>query len=199
MTRVPGVVLAGGLSRRMGGGDKTLLAMGGKPILAHVLDRLSPQAHPVAINANGDEERFARFGLPVIADGVTGLPGPLAGILEAMRFARQHGAEAVLTVPADTPFLPTDLAQRLTEARAENGIAMAYSADRVHPVCALWPTTIAEALHRFLVEEQGRKILHFADRVGYRTVAFDNGADPFFNVNTPDDLEAASQRLCVDG
>ena len=192
---VPGVILAGGLSRRMGGGDKTLLALDGRPILDHVIDRLRPQTTALAINANGDPARFARFDLPILPDTVDGHPGPLAGVLAAMRFAAKKGGDAVLTAPADTPFLPRDLARRLGEARPADGIAMASGAGRTHPVCALWPVSLADTLERTLRDEDERRIIRFAERHGLAIVPFDDDDDPFFNVNTPDDLATAQARF----
>lgn len=203
MERIAGVILAGGLSRRMGGGDKALLTLGDWPLLSHVIDRLQRQAAPIALNANGDPARFRPFGLPVIPDTVEGFAGPLAGILAGMEWARQQkGVKALISVAADTPFFPEDLVTGL--ARATDGrldrIVVACSAGRRHPVFALWPLALTDALSAFLAEEQSRSVAAFADlhhaaeqdypleRFGAMT------ADPFFNINISEDL-AEAERL----
>ncbi|MBI1209778.1 MAG: molybdenum cofactor guanylyltransferase MobA [Azospirillum sp.] len=191
------VVLAGGLATRLGGRDKSLLPLAGRPLLAHILDRIAPQVGAVAINANGDPARFAGFGLPVVADGIAGFPGPLAGVLAGLEWARRHAPESpdILTVPGDTPFLPWDLVDRLdrhrTAAAAE--LACAASAGRTHPVIGLWPVARADALRRAVVGEGVRKVGVWAAR--YRLVTVDFACqplDPFFNVNTEDDLVRAA-------
>lgn len=201
---IPGVILAGGLATRMGGGDKGLRDLGGKPILRHVIDRLAPQADPIALNANGDPERFADWGLPVLADSIEGYAGPLAGVLAGLDWAAELGAENVVTVAADTPFFPQDLVQRLLEARAESGdpIALAASPDAGrksglgrHPTFGLWPVALRDDLRRAL-EDGLRKVVLWTDTHGCATALFDTpGPDPFFNVNTPDDLSVARARL----
>ncbi len=183
------VVLAGGLSRRMGGGDKPLLRLHGRALLDHVLDRLRPQVGVMALNANGDASRFAAYGLAVLPDPLPGHPGPLAGVLAAMRWARRLGTPSVLTVPGDTPFLPLDLAARLAAAGA---LAYAASSGRAHPTVALWPVDLAEALAAAVGDGQ-RRVRDWADRHGAVAVDFADGPpDPFFNVNTPADLAAAT-------
>jgi molybdopterin-guanine dinucleotide biosynthesis protein A len=189
-----GVILAGGLARRMGGGDKPLVKISGKPILEHVIDRLKPQCAALAINANGDPARFARFGLPVVADSVEGFAGPLAGVLAGMDFAAARGAADVLSAPGDTPFLPADLLSRLQAARKRAGasIAVAASNARTHHAVALWPVALRDELRRALIEEGERKvsafIAHFANVVVEWPV---EPYDPFFNVNRPEDLARA--------
>lgn len=190
----PAVVLAGGLSRRMGGGDKALLPFGPSTVLSAVLARLGPQAGPLAINANGDPGRLAPYGLPVLPDPVEGHPGPLAGILAAMLWARKLGAVAVLTVPGDAPFLPLDLVPRLARAGAP---AIAASQGRPHPVAGLWPVALAEALHADLLRGT-RKVGLFAHAQGARVVDLPvppGGPDPFLNLNTPEDLVLAARWL----
>jgi len=186
------VVLAGGLARRMGGGDKPLLMLAGQTLLDHALDRVRPQSHAQVLNANGDPTRFAAWGLPVVADTVPGFPGPLAGILAAMRWAQaQHPeTEYLLSVPGDTPFLPRDLGARLDAARREAGtpIACAASEGRVHPVIGLWRVTLADALEAAL-RGGHHKVGDFAAAHGLAEASF--VGDPFFNVNTPDDLARA--------
>lgn len=185
------VVLAGGLARRMGGGDKTLLELGGRTLLDHVLERLRPQVDAVALNANGDPARFARFGLPVLPDPMLGRPGPLAGVLAGMRWARGLGADSLLTVPGDTPFLPPDLVARL---RAAGGLACAASGGRAHPVVALWPLDLEAALAAALAAGE-RRLGVWAAAQGMARVAWEGTPDPFLNINTPEDLAEARRAL----
>lgn len=197
---VVGVVLAGGLARRMGGGDKCLLEIGGRPILDHIIERLTPQVHRIALNANGDIGRFAAFNLPVASDVVEGFPGPLAGILTGMEWATEFCPEAewIVTVPGDGPFLPVTLvADFLAAVRREAAeLAVACSGGRAQPVVGLWPVRLKDDLRRALVDEDIRKVDRWTAR--YRTVevAFDgNGIDPFFNANRPEDLKQAEDYL----
>jgi len=191
------VLLAGGRGRRMGGTDKALLTLAGRPMLAHVRDRISRQVHAMVINANGDPARFAALGLPVIPDTIPEFPGPLAGVLAGMRWAAAHhpAAADILSVPTDTPFLPADLAVRLCAQRRQP-IAVAASAGRLHPVVALWPVALADALEAALRAGE-RKVQAWMRRQGLSEVAFTVPAsgDPFANINTPDDLLAAEARL----
>lgn len=191
---IAGIVLAGGLGTRMGGTDKALMPLAGRPMLAHALARLAPQVPLLAISANGDPARFAAFGLPVLADGVPGFPGPLAGVLAGMDWAAAQGATAVLSLAADTPFPPADLAVRLDAA----GFAMAASPDtegrmRRHPTVALWPVRLREALRAALSRGE-RKVGRWAAEQGAGVVCWDQPPDPFFNVNTPQDLAQAEAR-----
>jgi molybdopterin-guanine dinucleotide biosynthesis protein A len=172
----------------MGGGDKTLLHVGGKTLLEHVLDAVRPDALAVAISANGDAGRFARFGCPVLADGHAG-QGPLSGLLAALLWGSSIDADAVLTVPGDTPFIPQSLASRLAPAPA-----CASSFGRLHPLVALWPVSAASALAAWLARPGSRSVWRFAESIGARAEVFEAGADPFANVNTPDDLAAARAR-----
>ena len=195
---VTGVILAGGQSRRMGGGDKGLLELNGMPMLQHVIDRLRPQVSSIAINANGDPDRFADFGLPVIPDTVAGFVGPLAGVLAGMRWSAAHAPEAhwIVTAAGDAPLLPTDLVARLVAAAAEreHAIPLAQSHGELHPVIGLWPVALADDLEEQLARGV-RKVLHWTDRHGTVPVPFPaariGGAeiDPFFNANTPQELE----------
>ncbi|MEP1207966.1 MAG: molybdenum cofactor guanylyltransferase MobA [Rhizobiaceae bacterium] len=197
---IAGVILAGGLSRRMGGNEKSLLQLAGKQPVTWVADAMRPQVSHLALNANGAPERFDFLGLPVLPDTIDGFVGPLAGILAGMRWASTlEGVTHVVSAAADTPFLPADLTARL-EAAIEgtdgdgDDIAMADSVGRIHPVFGLWPIHLADVLERFLVVEDKRKILEFANRYTLHSVNFDKpDSDPFFNINTPDDLEAAEQ------
>lgn len=198
MRQCGGVLLAGGLARRMGGGDKPLLELGGRPILAQAVERLRPQCAALVLNANGDPARFSAFGLPVVADSVAGFAGPLAGVLAGMDYAAAHWPDVtdILSAPADTPFLPSDLVARLHAAREAAGarIAVAASGGRVHHAVALWPMALRDALCRALVEEDVRKVSAFIER--HANVSVDwpmEPYDPFFNVNRPEDVARAEE------
>ena len=185
-----GVVLAGGMARRMGGGDKPLEDLCGRPIIAHVIARLGCAA---AVNANGDPARFAAFGLPVLPDTVPGHPGPLAGVLAALDWAAGRGLPRVVTAAGDTPFFPEDLAQRLWAAGAP--VAMAAHGGRDHPAFAAWDTALRDPLRRALAQGT-RRMRQFMDDHGAARVIVE-GRDPFFNINTPDDLAEARRRLAT--
>jgi len=192
-----GLILAGGLARRMGGGDKARLRIGGQTILQRVLACLGPQCDRVIINANGDPARFADAGVPVVADTIPDFAGPLAGILAGLDWATAHAPQCdwVLSVPGDCPFLPKDLAARLHEARAAAGtsLACARSGDWRHPVVALWPIALREDLRRALVDEGLRKIEIWTARHGVALADWPAAPiDPFFNVNTPEDAARAA-------
>lgn len=194
------VVLAGGRSSRMGGGDKGFLSVDGRPILARVLAALAPQCGTVVLNANGDAERFTLFGRPVVADGVSGQCGPLAGVLAGMDYAasRHPDTTAILSVPADVPFLPSDLAAQLERRRVADGAAIvqARSGGRTHGVVALWSMAVRDDLRRALVDENVRRVSAFAVRHATATVVWPaEPLDPFLNVNTPDDLARARAML----
>ncbi|MEM8630434.1 MAG: molybdenum cofactor guanylyltransferase MobA [Pseudomonadota bacterium] len=197
-----GVILAGGQARRFGGGDKGLLPLGGKPILSRVIERLSPQVAGLAINANGDPGRFSAFGQPVVADSVPDHPGPLAGILAGLDWAAGEDATHIVTVAADTPFFPPDLVPRLLLAAEEAGhpIALATTPDpeRIvirHPTFGLWPVALRDDLRATLAQDI-RKVVLFADKHGAAEAQFPvEPFDPFFNVNTPADLETAQGML----
>lgn len=197
-----GVILAGGRSRRMGGGDKTLLSVGGRQILSRLIESLQPQCAALVLNANGDPARFASFGLPVTADSVPDHAGPLAGVLAGLDYAAAIYPEVewIVTAAADTPFLPADFVQRLHAVRdaAETALAVATSGGRGHPVDALWPVTLREELRRALVHEDIRKVTLWQSRFTVAEAEWPAiPVDPFFNANTPEDLEEA-ERL-VDG
>lgn len=196
---VAGILLAGGRSSRMGGGDKCLLPLAGRPLLAHILERIRPQVGALAINANGPAERFAAFGLPVVADSVAGFPGPLAGILAGLDWAAAAapGAGWLVSLPSDAPFLPRDLVPRLLAAVAGDAadLACAASGGRSHPVVGLWPLRLREALRTALAAEGIRKVDRWTGRYRLATVAFPVApVDPFFNANEPADL-ALAERL----
>lgn len=197
MTGIVGCILAGGLSRRMGGGDKGLLALAGRPLLERVVERMTPQADRLILSANGDPERFARFGLPVVPDGVGGFAGPLAGVLAALEWSAAHaaGARSVATAATDTPFLPRDLVARLREAQEgePDRLAVAASAGRLHPVFALWPLALAEELRQDLAQGE-RQASAWIERHDPAVVDFPvAGYDPFLNVNRPADLAEAER------
>ena len=200
----PGVVLAGGLARRMGGGDKPMRRIGGRTILDRVIARLSPQCDGLILNANGDPARFAAFGLPVIADTVEDFPGPLAGILAALDWTAAHRPDVtwILSAAGDCPFLPRDLVARLHRARAEQDaqLAVASSGGQTHPVIGLWHVGLREDLRHALVVEEMRKIDRWTAR--YRLVTVDWPAeplDPFFNANTVEDIADAERLAALDG
>ena len=194
---LPAVVLAGGLARRMGGGDKPLVSLGGRPILSHIMDRIGPQVSALALNANDDPARYRSFDLVVLPDSVAGRPGPLAGILAALDWAAAQARSHVLTVPGDTPFLPRDLVARLAAAVAAGALAaIATSGGRRHPIAGLWPVSACEGLRRALTDEGLRRVEDWVGRLGAVAVDFPiDPVDPFFNLNTPEDLVQAERLL----
>jgi len=190
-----GAILAGGLARRMGGGDKPLRLLGGRPLLARVAERLRPQVTGLVLNANRNVERFAPYGWPIVADSVAGYPGPLAGVLSALDWAAGEGMEWVVTVPGDAPFIPADLVSRLHAARTERGavLAIAASGGRTHPVVGLWPVTLRDEIRRALTLGV-RKMGLFTSRYPLAIAEWPVAAfDPFFNINTSDDLSEAER------
>ncbi|MGE5546038.1 MAG: molybdenum cofactor guanylyltransferase MobA [Solirubrobacterales bacterium] len=192
-TRIAGLILAGGLSRRMGGGDKALIDIGGTTLLARIAGRLAPQVSALAISANGDAERFAATGLPVLPDCIPGHIGPLAGVLTGLDWAASQGVNRVVTVASDTPLLPEDLVARLANAAAP--LAAASSAGRVHPVFALWDVALAVPLRQML-ETGERRMMAALLALGAVTVEWPaEPVDPFFNANTPADVEALREML----
>ena len=195
-----GLILTGGLARRLGGADKGLLLLGGRPMLAHVVERLAPQCPMLALSANGDAARFAAFGLPVLPDDPPEFAGPLAGLLAGLEFCAERAPHLtdVATLPADAPFAPRDFVARLERAREPSGaaIALAASLGRTHPVAGLWPVALAPALRRALVEEGVRKVEAFAARFPGVTVEWPGEpVDPFFNVNAREDIARAEALL----
>ena len=202
MNQPLGVILAGGQATRMGGGDKGLLPLGSGTLLTHVIDRLEPQVAGLALNANGDAARFARFGLPVVADTIEGFAGPLAGVLAGMDWAAGQGANVIVTAAADTPFFPCDLVPRLLQAGEGMDTPLVLAATPHekrgqvrHPTFGLWPVALRDDL-RSALEGGLRKVVLWGDRHGGREVVFAvDGMDPFFNVNTPEDLELAEAML----
>lgn len=198
-----GVLLAGGLARRMGGGDKPMRTIGGRTIMERVITRLAPQCDQLILNANGDPSRFAAFGLPVVADNVEGFAGPLAGVLAALDWSAVHrlDVEWVLSTATDCPFLPRDLIKRLHHARAAEAsqIAVAASGGHVHHVVALWNVSLRDELRDALVKEDIRKVGFWMARYKPTTVTWpDTPLDPFFNANTIDDIAEAERLAALD-
>ena len=198
--KVVGVLLAGGQSRRMGGGDKALRLLDGIPVLDRVIERLRPQVDALVLNANGDPARFARFALPIAADTVPGFPGPLAGVLAGLDWAASQRPDCpyVVSVATDAPFLPLDLVAQLAEGLndAHADLACATSGGRSHPVFGLWPVRLREDLRRAVVDQGIRKVDLWTARHQLTTVPFpDRPVDPFFNANRPEDLETAAALL----
>ena len=200
--KVVGLLLAGGQSRRMGGGDKALRLLGGIPLIDRVIERLRPQVDALVLNANGDPARFARLALPVAADSVPGFAGPLAGVLAGLDWAFSHRSDCpyVVSVATDAPFLPIDLVTRLARGldEASADLACAASGGRAHPVFGLWPVRLRDDLRRALVDQTIRKVDLWTARHRLATVPFaDHPVDPFFNANRPEDLETAAALLTV--
>ncbi|MEM7718703.1 MAG: molybdenum cofactor guanylyltransferase MobA [Pseudomonadota bacterium] len=196
MTAPLGVILAGGQARRMGGGDKGLLQIGDRTLLNLVIDRLSPQVEGLALNANGAAERFKAYGLPVLPDPMAGHPGPLAGVLAGLDWAAAKGATHIVTAAADTPFFPADLVPQLMLAAEAEGhpIALSRTMNGRHPTFGLWPTALRNDLRQAL-DDGVRKVVMWTDSHGTASADFPvHGFDPFFNVNTPEDL-AEARRL----
>lgn len=188
---IAGVVLAGGLARRMGGGDKALLRVGDYSLLDRVIARLKLQVGPILLNANGDPDRFVDCRLPIRADVVEGYGGPLVGVLTGLLWARESGLDWVLTAAADTPLFPTDLAPRLRAALQDQraDMAMAASGGHSHPVFALWPTTLTDRLWQAVTTEGLRRMEDFTSRHKLAVVEWPTQPfDPFYNVNAPEDL-----------
>ena len=197
---IVGILLAGGLSRRMGGGDKNLLQLGGKSILRHVIERIAPQVDTLILNANGDAGRFAEYGLPVVGDVIDGYAGPLAGILTGLEWASVNApsCEWVATFATDAPFVPKNLVAELLNSIEANGadMACAMSKDRTHPPFAIWPIRLKDALRAAMIDEGMRKIDLWTSRYKIDHVPFGGeGIDPFFNINKPDNLDEAKQLL----
>ncbi|MCT4557531.1 MAG: molybdenum cofactor guanylyltransferase MobA [Pelagimonas sp.] len=203
------VILAGGQASRMGGGDKALLPLGGQSLLSRVIERIEPQVADVALNANGDPNRFSEYGLPVLPDSIAGYPGPLAGVLAGLDWAAEQGADAVVSVAADTPFFPCDLVPRLlmqAEGQdnplvlaATKGDAQTRSKSKSglirHPTFGLWPVALRDDL-RAALQEGLRKVVMWTEPHGGRECLFpSDGLDPFFNINTPEDLVRAEGLL----
>ena len=200
MSRIAGVLLAGGGARRMGGGDKCLRSLGGRPLLTRIMESIAPQVEELILNANGDRDRFEPFGLTVVSDSFPCLAGPLAGILAGMEWlqANRPGVDLLVSVPADGPFVPSDLVSRLLAAKGPARIACARSGGRSHPPTALWDVTLAEDLRRAMEDEEMRKIDRWTARYTILHADWSNKPfDPFFNVNRPEDLIRAETLLAL--
>lgn len=197
-----GIILAGGRAQRMGGGDKPLQMLGGESLLARAAARLGPQVAALALSANGDAARFSSYGMPVLPDPLPGAPGPLAGVLAALDWAAEGGATAVVSVAGDTPFLPEDLVPQLLFAAETAGTGLALAATRgadgalcLHPTAGLWPVALRDEL-RAALDAGTRKVRLWAAQHGAATALFPEGrCDPFFNINTPEDLARAEGLL----
>lgn len=201
MANVLGVILAGGLSRRMEGPEKSLLKLGDDTLVSHVANQLKQQTSEIILNANGDASRFSQLRLEIQPDTVEGFVGPLAGVLAGMRWAGKNSdATHLITAAADTPFFPQNyVTEMLSQQQDQNAeIALASSNGRRHPTFGLWPVKLADALEQFLVDEGNRKVMLFVERYKNCKVDFDilkNDLDPFFNVNTPDDMKTAEHHM----
>jgi molybdenum cofactor guanylyltransferase len=198
--RVVGLLLAGGLSRRMGGGDKALRLLGGVSLLDRVIERLRPQVEALVLNANGNPARFARFGLPVVPDSVPDFAGPLAGVLAGLDWTALNRPDCpyVVSVATDAPFLPRDLVEQLAAALEQQGadLACAASAGQAHPVIGLWPVRLREDLRHAVIAEGIRKVDQWTARHRLAAATFaSEPVDPFFNANRPEDLAAAEALL----
>ena len=205
MIDIPGIILAGGLSRRMGGGDKGLLMLGKTTIIERVIDKISPQVGSLAININGDSSRFPDYKLPIIPDSIKGYLGPLSGILAGMEWAFKNGNRYIATVAADTPFLPDDFIKRLHTIVKSKNLNIGIAASRIlsgddvfiHPTFGIWEVALKDDLRDALANDT-RKIMFWAKKFKldyYYFDTIDKLSDPFFNINTPDDLEEAKYRL----
>ncbi len=191
------VLLAGGQATRMGGGDKARLVVGGRTILARTLATIAPQVSAIALNANNDPARFADTGLPVLPDSIPGHPGPLAGILAGLDWAAAQGAGWVLSVPGDCPFLPADLVARLHQARGDADHACAASGGWTHPVIGLWPVHRRDHLRAALLAGQRKIDSYTGPGTAHATWPMDP-IDPFYNVNTPEDLAKANASPAIN-
>jgi molybdopterin-guanine dinucleotide biosynthesis protein A len=201
--KIVGLLLAGGQSRRMGGGDKALRVIGGVPLLERVIERMRPQVETLVLNANGDPGRFASFGLPVVPDSVPDFAGPLAGVLAGLDWTAEHRPDCpyIVSVATDAPFLPGDLVSRLVRGMEKSGadLACAASGGQPHPVIGLWPVRLREDLRRAVADETVRKVDVWTARHRLATVPFPGEPiDPFFNANRPEDLATAEALLATE-
>jgi len=194
------VILAGGLARRMGNADKAFVQLNSQPLLTHVINKIAPQVSHLIINANGDPARFEPWNLPVVADTISDFPGPLAGVLAAMEWTRDHHPQSkwVVSIPVDTPFAPLDLVARLLQSIKDNNadMACAKSNGRAHPVVGLWPVALADNLRQAMIEDEIRKVDLWTAQFKLAQVEFaaDN-IDPFFNINRPEDVAQAENLI----
>ena len=200
LKNICGLLLAGGQSRRMGGGDKCLMTLGGKTLLQRIVDTAAPQVGPLVLNTNSDPALFDTYNLPVAPDVIDGFAGPLAGVLTGLEWAQANaaGCDWVASFACDAPFAPADLVARLIAAVERDGadMACASSGGRDHPVFALWPVRLAGELRKAVVDEGVRKVDIWTGRYRLASAEFDTGnGDPFFNINRPEDLDAAAALL----
>jgi molybdenum cofactor guanylyltransferase len=201
--KIVGLLLAGGQSRRMGGGDKSLRVIGGVSLLERVIERMRPQVATLVLNANGDPARFASFGLAVVPDSVPDYAGPLAGVLAGLDWTAEHhpGCTHIVSVATDAPFLPRDLVSRLVRGmqKSDADLACAASGGQPHPVIGLWPVRLREDLRRAIVDETVRKVDAWTARHRLAIVPFPSEPlDPFFNANRPQDLATAAALLAAE-
>ena len=201
--KIVGLLLAGGQSRRMGGGDKSLRVIGGVSLLERVIERMRPQVATLVLNANGDPARFASFSLAVVPDSVPDYAGPLAGVLAGLDWTAEHRPDCayVVSVATDAPFLPRDLVLRLVRGmqKSDADLACAASGGQPHPVIGLWPVRLREDLRRAIVDETVRKVDVWTARHRLATVPFrSEPLDPFFNANRPEDLATAAALLAAE-
>jgi molybdopterin-guanine dinucleotide biosynthesis protein A, proteobacterial len=200
MRSYPGVILAGGEGTRLGTVDKALVELGGKRLIARVIDRLAPQCATLAISANGDPKRYAEFGYPIIPDGAAEMQGPLAGVLAGLDWAATKGFKAIVTVATDTPFFPTNLVERLSQVARPEGFGIAVTEEkgetRWHPTFGLWPVSLRDDLRVALARHQ-RRMVQFTESKGAVPVVFEGPVPDalFFNINTAEDLAQAEEML----
>jgi molybdopterin-guanine dinucleotide biosynthesis protein A len=195
------VILAGGVAQRLGGGDKPLRQLGDRTILSWIIERIDPQVQHLALSANGDANRFSDLNLPVLPDRLASL-GPMAGVLSAMEWTKRNNPEAshVLTLSGDTPFIPRDLVQNLAKIvdSEQKMIASASSAGRPHPTISFWPIAAFDQITDAILNDKGRRVLDWLTIFHSRTVEWDHQPfDPFFNINTPDDLREAEKIMIL--
>ena len=196
--KIIGAIIAGGQSSRMAGQEKAFLRLGGKVILFHVIDRFGPQVDQLVINANGDLKRFSEFGLKIVPDVMKQLTTPLAGLQAALSFARIAEADVLVTVPSDTPFLPSDLVARLKEKMITSGAAIASSGEQEHYIIGAWNTKLLDDLERAIAKKELFRVKDWVQRVSAQKVEWlVEPYDPFFNVNTPEDLRIAERIVSV--
>lgn len=191
--KILGAIIAGGESKRMGE-EKALLTLAGVTILERIASRLRIQVDDVILNANGDTSRFSNLGIPIIPDLLTTIATPLAGLHAVLRYGAENNFDAVVTVPSDSPFIPLDLVSRLLEAGEEKGAAIARSHDQEHYLTAIWTTQLSRPLEKLILQDNMRRMQDFVTRVEAPSVLWsDQPHDPFFNINTPDDLKIAER------
>ena len=194
--KIIGAIIAGGQSHRMGGREKAFLELDSKPVILHVIEQFEPQVDQLVINANGEPARFSEFGLEVVPDVFTSLMTPLAGLHAALRFTKSVDADMLMTVPSDTPFLPFDLAAKLLENTIASGAAIAASGGQEHYIIGAWKTELLNDLDLAIAKDHLFRVKDWTRRTSAQRVEWPvEPYDPFFNVNTPEDLRIAEQIL----